>query len=281
MSEQFGSRKGLKGLQLALITAILVFSSACSASLSQPTSDGAEVFQEKCAGCHTIGAGDLVGPDLRGVTEQRDPQWLAEFIAEPDKMFASGDSIASSLLQEYGNVAMPNLGLSQEQVTAVIAYLGKPTSQPASPSANRPAGDATRGQALFMGDIHFLNDGPPCMGCHNIGNSSVLGGGALGPDLTNASSRYNDASLAAALANLPWPTMKPIYAKHPLTPEEQTDLRAFIQTASSQRVTDKELLVIAISLVGFSAAVVFLGIIYRRRLRGVRRPLVERMRSGK
>ncbi len=119
------------------------------------------------------------------------------------------------------------------------------------------------------------------MGCHNIGSNGALGGGVLGPDLTNASTKYSDADLAAALADIPWPTMQPIFFEHPLTVEEQADLGAFIQAAAGQPETNKEVLVIAISLTGFIAAAVFFGIVYRRRLRGVRKPLVERIRSGK
>lgn len=279
MLERCGLRKWLKCLPLAVLIVVLAIPSACSAPLPRPASDGAVIFQKACSGCHTIGAGDLVGPDLRGVTQRRDQQWLAEFIAGPDKVLASSDPTASTLRQQFGNVDMPNLGLSQEQVAAVIAYLDNPTTQPTSIVMS--TGDSVRGQALFMGNLHFQNGGPPCMGCHNIGSNGLLGGGTLGPDLTGASTRYNDASLAAALASLPWPTMKPIFSDQPLTPQEQADLRLFIHSASSQKQTNQEVLVMAISLAGFIAAVVFFVFLYRHRLRGVRRPLVERARAGK
>ncbi len=185
------------------------------------------------------------------------------------------------LLKQYGNVEMPNLGLSQEQVTTVIAYLAEGSSQPAETAAlELQTGDAAIGEALFLGNDHFENDGPPCMGCHNLGNSGLLGGGALGPDLTDAYTRYTDASLAAALANIPWPTMKPILTDHPLTPEEQAHLRAYILAEPGQEAADYELVIIGISLAGFIGVVLFFAVIYRRRLRGVRRPLVNQARRG-
>src|SRR5215475_10866390 len=46
---------------------------------------------------HTIGVGDRVGPDLRGVTERCDHAWLADFIMHPDKARARHDPIAMSL----------------------------------------------------------------------------------------------------------------------------------------------------------------------------------------
>jgi protein SCO1 len=41
---------------------------------------GQYLFATRCAACLTIGHGDVVGPDLRGVTLMRDEAWLARFI---------------------------------------------------------------------------------------------------------------------------------------------------------------------------------------------------------
>ncbi len=70
-----------------------------AAPLSQDPVAGEQTFKAKCAACHTIGGGKLVGPDLKGVTTQRDAAWLKQFIAEPDKVLASGDPLATQLLQ--------------------------------------------------------------------------------------------------------------------------------------------------------------------------------------
>ena len=84
---------------------------------------GEEIFQSYCAACHTIGKGKLVGPDLAGVTSRRDEDWLNRQIKEPDVLLEENDPIAMQLLQEADNVEMPPLGLSDEEVVAVIAYL--------------------------------------------------------------------------------------------------------------------------------------------------------------
>lgn len=279
--QRIGNRLG--AIKLSGLLAILVIPLFLGTKLIQAGSDGAQIFQEQCAGCHTIGAGDLLGPDLLGITQQRDRQWLADFISDPGKMLSAGDPIAVALRQKYGDQTMPSLGLSPEQVATLIAYLDSQaggTEANSSPPVSLLPGEADKGKSLFMGEDHFENDGPPCMGCHNIGSHGLLGGGVLGPDLSAAGSTYTEASLAAALANIPWPTMKPIYAKHPLTDEEQANLRAFLIASAGQHETNREIWVFAISLAGLAGAVLVIGLLYRRRLKAVRRSLVDRNRPG-
>jgi len=56
---------------------------------------GQFLFQSRCEACHTIGAGDRLGPDLKGVTQRRDRNWLTRYVAQPEKMLAEGDPIAT------------------------------------------------------------------------------------------------------------------------------------------------------------------------------------------
>ncbi len=83
---------------------------------------GQEIFLSTCSGCHTIGQGVLVGPDLAGVTARREESWLQRQIKDPEGLIAEKDPIAMQLLQEADNMPMPSPGLSDEEVTAVIAY---------------------------------------------------------------------------------------------------------------------------------------------------------------
>jgi protein SCO1/2 len=82
---------------------------------------GQGLFVKACAGCHTIGQGDKVGPDLNGVTVRRAREWIARYIKAPDMM--RSDPIAVSLGERFKMVRMPNLGLSDEDVDDVIGYL--------------------------------------------------------------------------------------------------------------------------------------------------------------
>ena len=96
-------------------------------------------FQSRCGACHTIGDGDRVGPDLAGVTKRRDRAWLSRYLAEPDRMRAEGDPIATALFAKYNNVPMPNLRLSGIEVAGLLSYLeaqgggGRGSQQEAAP----------------------------------------------------------------------------------------------------------------------------------------------------
>ncbi|MBV6465243.1 MAG: hypothetical protein PGMFKBFP_00517 [Anaerolineales bacterium] len=139
-------------------------------------------------------------------------------------------------------------------------------------------GHIENGRDLFMGYVHLQNGGPPCMGCHSVGDNGLLGGGAMGPNLTDVSTRLNQAELVSVLSNSGpkiSPVMEPIYTEHPLTASEQADLIAFLNASVGQVEVDKEPMVVAVSLVGFVAIAAFLGFIYRNRLRSVRGALVK------
>ena len=88
-------------------------------------------------------------------------------------------------------------------ILVVLLFSQTTPAQSASawlPAAHAPepqAGDPGRGQALFLGKAPLENDGPPCMACHNVGGSGLLGGGAVGPDLTEMSTFYRAADLTA------------------------------------------------------------------------------------
>lgn len=234
-------------LWTGMLTALLLFASAAWAvSLTQSAEEGKQIFEQKCAGCHTIGGGRLVGPDLQGVTAERDRAWLEKFIRDPNVLFAAGDPDAKALLAEY-QVPMPALGLSNEEIQAVLAYLETTASQQGeagaaataegAPSAAPPKalerGDPLWGRRLFTGEQPFANGGQACMACHSAAGVGPLGGGTMGPDLTHVFARYGQQGLASALATLPFPVMQEVYADRPLTQAEQVHLLAFFEWADA------------------------------------------------
>ncbi len=252
--------------------------SAVAVRLSQPAvqspEDGQTIFSQKCAVCHTIGKGKLIGPDLKDVTKQRDAQWIKTFISDPAKMIAS-DQTAKQLYQQY-NLTMPTLGLSAAQIDAVVDYLSNPGAAPApaAPVTAAGTGDPAAGKRLFTGEQLMANGGTPCIACHSVTGVGTLDGGALGPDLTHVIQRLGEPGVAAALQNIVFPTMIGPFQNHPLTPTEQANLVAFLRSADRQQAavplfapgswTAYALLVLAIGLAGAAGLFLLLAILWSR-----------------
>lgn len=97
--------------------------------------DGENIYRMNCASCHSIGKGNLVGPDLKGVLDRRDKSWVKQFIKSPQAMLSEGDSLAVALFQEYNYVPMPDQLLNENEVEAVLQYIG---SQSTIESTNDP-----------------------------------------------------------------------------------------------------------------------------------------------
>ena len=109
-------------------------------------SSGESLFRTRCAACHTIGDGDimktgeLLGPDLLGVTHRREAAWLERWLAEPEKMLKEGDPIAVSLAAAFNNVTMPNLQLNDSEIDSLIEFLAIETRRVNSARESSVAG---------------------------------------------------------------------------------------------------------------------------------------------
>lgn len=87
---------------------------------------GERLFRTRCATCHTISgveADDALGPDLLGVTQRRDLNWLVEWVRAPDRMLRKKDPLAMSLVAQYNFLPMPNMRLTQQEVMDIIVYI--------------------------------------------------------------------------------------------------------------------------------------------------------------
>jgi len=96
--------------------------------LAMGTQPGQSMFKKICTGCHTIGVGDKVGPDLRGVTERRDRAWLVRYLRDPRGM-TKRDPIARALAEKFPVVPMPNMALSEQDAEDLISYLHDETAK--------------------------------------------------------------------------------------------------------------------------------------------------------
>jgi mono/diheme cytochrome c family protein len=260
-----------------------------AAPAAQPEDQGRELFAQRCASCHTVGAGNLVGPDLKGVVEARDAAWLERWIVEPDTMLAEGDPIAVELLKTFNDVPMPNMGVTPTEAQAIIAFLAASSAAPGAPAPApepapapvAPTGDPALGMQLFTGQVLLANGGTACISCHNVSQVSVMGGGSLGPDLSHVAARYGDAGLSAALAGLPFPSMQGVFAERPLTEQEVEHLGAYFRQAEQAAPAQMPVryTFVWVALAGALVLLGFSHVLWIGRHRGVRKPLVSRMRQ--
>ncbi|MCZ7588478.1 MAG: c-type cytochrome [Gaiella sp.] len=158
----------------------------------------------------------------------------------------------------------------------------RPPLQRRRPLRLPPPGRRRARQASVHGRGAALGRGPACLSCHSVAGVGALGGGALGPDLTGSYEKYGGAQgLGSSLEAMTFPTMAPIFAGKPLTVGERADLVAFLAAAPTQeRTAGAAGKLIGLS-VGLAVLIVLAALVFwRRRLTGVRRPLVSSAREG-
>ncbi|PIR21394.1 MAG: cytochrome C [Deltaproteobacteria bacterium CG11_big_fil_rev_8_21_14_0_20_47_16] len=87
---------------------------------------GKRVFEEKCSACHKFGE-RYVGPDLKGVTLRRKPEWIMNMILNPQEM-TQQDATAKELLATY-MTQMTFQNVSQDDARAILEYFRQNDSQ--------------------------------------------------------------------------------------------------------------------------------------------------------
>jgi mono/diheme cytochrome c family protein len=138
-------------------------------------------------------------------------------------------------------------------------------------------GSSSRGERLFTGLEHLRNGGPACISCHNIAGLEFPGGGTLGPGLTGAYRKLGPNGTQSALQTLYFRVMTPIYTAHPLMPDEQIDLTAFLEQAGSRPASQGTTVTILLAAIVLGAIFVgFTGLLWRNRVRSVRGAMVAR-----
>lgn len=94
------------------------------ASLDQAmATKGEGVAGVKCTSCHKLTDEKLVGPGWKGVTERRKPEWIMNFITNPDPMIDKDPAVQAQL--EICLVRMPNQGLGDDEARSVLEYMRK------------------------------------------------------------------------------------------------------------------------------------------------------------
>jgi nitric oxide reductase subunit C len=142
--------------------------------------------RKNCVNCHTLlGEGAYYAPDLTQIATQRGAAYLQAFLKDPSKFYT----------EERDGRLMPNLKLSDAEITNVIAFLawasridtqGWPprpilVKGSAVPGANigAPTATAASSDPVELGRVLFNGTPPGCAACHSI----VPGVNIVGPTL--------------------------------------------------------------------------------------------------
>ena len=82
---------------------------------------GKKIAEVKCASCHKPTEEKLVGPGWKGVTKRQTPEWIMNFISNPDPMIDVDPELQKQL--EICLVRMPNQGLNETEARQVLEYM--------------------------------------------------------------------------------------------------------------------------------------------------------------
>src|SRR5690554_1938555 len=76
-----------------------------------------------CLSCHKLNDERLVGPGWAGVTERRTPEWIMNFITNPDPMIDKDPELQAQL--EVCLVRMPNQNISDDEARQILEFMRK------------------------------------------------------------------------------------------------------------------------------------------------------------
>lgn len=194
--------------------------------------DAADTFDKSCSSCHTIGQGDDIGPDLKGVTKRRKEAWIISFIQSSQTLIKAGDTAAVAVFNKYRKKKMPDQELTADQIKTLLKFIETGEATGKAPQAKKATKATTKeialGRELFLGQKAFAADGPSCVSCHSVRDYGPLGGGTLAPDLSQAYSAYEDQGMTSVLSDISFAIMREVYKDKKLTEDEVFAVKSFL-----------------------------------------------------
>lgn len=281
------ARRGMRELPLVLGLGVVAVLATLLPHRFARAQDTPDYFRQNCMNCHTIGGGRLTGPDLKDVTKRQTREWLANFLVNPKAVLDSGDPYAQKIFEESRRVPMPmSPGMNRERAEKLLDLIEAESKLPESQfkglqisTAPFTPADIQAGRDIFIGQQRLVAGGTACIACHSMHDMSALGGGLLGPDLTNVYDRLKGrVSLSAWLVAPGTETMQPAFRNHPLKAEEIHSLVAYFEDSARHRPADStgdRVTFLLLGLCGAAALLFAFDGMWKWRFRGVRRPLVD------
>ncbi len=191
------------------------------APMSAAAQAGQRIFDRTCVGCHSVGQGRRVGPDLVGVQTRRDHGWLVRWMQNPMEMGRT-DPVGQQLVRENNNVPMPNPNLNPQEIDQVLAYV-----QERSAIAGGHAAPVTPPVVLAEADfqharrIYFDR----CAGCHG-----TMRAGATGPNIQPTRTRQIGTEGIRAILHNGTPGGMPAWGRAGILDDTEIGLMAnFVQ----------------------------------------------------
>ncbi len=83
--------------------------------------EGETIANLKCASCHKYTDERLVGPGWSGVTTKHKPEWIMNFITNPDPMIDKDPELQAQL--ELCLVRMPNQNLTGDDARKILEFM--------------------------------------------------------------------------------------------------------------------------------------------------------------
>ncbi|MGI4884487.1 MAG: cytochrome c3 family protein [Janthinobacterium lividum] len=115
---------------------------------------GDALFKANCTQCHAVNE-QVVGPALGGISKRRPITWIIPWVKNSAKVVASGDEYAVALYNKFQKQQMPSFGLSDKEITSIVAYItseeGKASNVAAQGATTQNAGAVDGQQAAGDG----------------------------------------------------------------------------------------------------------------------------------
>ena len=108
-------------------------------SLNIYAEDAAKYFKVNCKSCHSIGDGDVVGPDLAGLSKRRKIDWVVKFINYPEGMisgdkdepgYEKADPLAKKVYDLYKPTMMTEISIDKKMVKSLFEYIDSLKKEP-------------------------------------------------------------------------------------------------------------------------------------------------------
>ncbi|OGI06511.1 MAG: hypothetical protein A3I68_01930 [Candidatus Melainabacteria bacterium RIFCSPLOWO2_02_FULL_35_15] len=246
----------------ALICFIISLPSYSIETMRQIQEDkAAKLFILKCSGCHTVGGGALVGPDLKRASTFQPNDLLRAILRMQEQVGPLGKEETDELAKFLKD------GTASERIEQENQRIAK------LQEASLELPDARTGRELFLGIKLFKNNGLSCISCHNVAGVGKWGGGKLGPSLENIYRKFGEHNLASAIENCNWKIMREAYKNHPITKQEAIHLTDFFKSIRNEPAREAWMFYLGLSGLGCLFLYIAVALFYKNRLKGVRKKL--------